>query len=84
MHVQRERCSTCIYRPGNLMRLQPGRVASMQRDSDSDDLLDGGAIVCHQTLQGAQAVCRGYFDHGHSLPLRLAVAWGVVEWVDCA
>lgn len=83
MHVQRERCSTCIYRPGNLMQLRPGRVASMQREADGAGL-DGGSIICHQTLGGAEAVCRGYFDHGHSLPLRVAVAFGVVEWVDCA
>jgi hypothetical protein len=58
-----ERCSTCIFRPGNLMHLRPGRVRQMVRDS-----LDGGGfITCHATLDDRRqyAVCRGFYDaHG--------------------
>lgn len=61
VHVQAEKCSTCIYRPGNLMHLEPGRKESMQAGA----IRDGGVIPCHQTILGArkqQSVCRGFFD----------------------
>jgi hypothetical protein len=58
-------CSTCIGRPGNLMRLNPGRVKGMVQSA----LNAGGGIICHQTLsygdhpeQGG-AVCRWFYDH---------------------
>ncbi len=60
-------CSTCIFRPGNLMRLRPGRVRQMVRDS----LAGGGFITCHSTLPGTpgektRAVCAGFFKaYGH-------------------
>jgi hypothetical protein len=62
-----EKCQTCIFRPGNLMRLRPGRVRQMVRQT-----LDAGAtITCHETLPYGQypdydkAVCRGFYDaHG--------------------
>lgn len=69
------KCDTCIFRPGNLMDLRPGRLTEMVKGS-----LQGGApILCHETLdyelddeegnhtgQGPdEAVCRGYYDkHG--------------------
>lgn len=58
------KCSTCIFRPGNPMHLEPGRVAQMVRDS----VAAGGAITCHKTLpygehpDYGEAVCRGFFD----------------------
>lgn len=58
VHVCERKCSTCIYRPGNLMHLQPGRVESMEADA----LEAGSAIICHKTLDGPNAVCRGFFD----------------------
>lgn len=59
-----ERCSSCVFRPGNLMRLAPGRLA---------DILDtnrerGTALICHQTLsygdhpEVGEALCRGFYD----------------------
>lgn len=48
-----ERCSSCVFRLGNLMHLAPGRRA---------------ALICHQTLsygdhpEIGEAVCRGYYD----------------------
>ncbi len=59
-----EKCSTCIFRPGNPMDLRPGRV----RDAVQTALGGGGYITCHDTLPyGANpeyggAVCRGFFD----------------------
>lgn len=63
VHVLSERCSTCIFRPGNLMHLEPGRVKNLV----DRNLADGSAITCHQTLpysgiDALPAVCRGYAD----------------------
>ena len=38
---------TCMFRPGNLMRLDEGRVEGMAAEALADD---GGTIVCHDTL----------------------------------
>ena len=83
VRVMNDMCKTCIFRPGNLMHLPPGRVAGMVKDSIAAD----SAIICHSTLydgeQPKQAVCRGFFDRyaKDSLPLRLAVALDLVqEW----
>lgn len=79
VHVLAERCGTCIFRPGNLMRLRPGRVSQMvayARDADT-------AITCHETMHTvAPAVCRGFWDTNwrNSFPLRMAVAADVVAY----
>lgn len=58
-------CSTCIGRPGNPMRLQPGRLQAMVFSA----LQQGSqGIICHQTLSyGAHpefggALCRWFYD----------------------
>ncbi|OXM59559.1 hypothetical protein CF165_47000 [Amycolatopsis vastitatis] len=74
------KCGTCIFRPGNLMHLDPGRREEMVRAA----LGRGSWIVCHATLPaagipiGEQAICRGFWDvHARdSLGCRLAVAFG--------
>jgi hypothetical protein len=59
-----EQCSTCIGRPGNPMRLRPGRVKEMVRDG-----VNGGGITCHQTLSYGDhpefggAACRWFYDN---------------------
>lgn len=61
LHVMARKCSTCIYRPGNLMDLTPGRREQMEADSVAKQ----GVIACHKTLGSkplANAVCRGYYD----------------------
>lgn len=59
MHVMATKCSTCIYRPGNLMELRPGRKEGMEREAVANQ----GVITCHKTLgTKANAVCRGFFD----------------------
>lgn len=62
-----EKCSTCIFRPGNLMDLKSGRVKQMVEDS----VAGGGFITCHKTLpygdhpDAGAAICRGFYDaHG--------------------
>jgi hypothetical protein len=61
------------------MHLESGRVRQMVDDSLQND----SAIICHETIENAQAVCRGFFDlHWRdTLPLRAAVALRVLEEV---
>lgn len=57
--VQERKCDTCIFRPGNLMHLDPGRCESMTAEA----IREQGVIPCHKTLgSGAENVCRGFFD----------------------
>jgi len=81
VHVQSAMCSSCIFRPGNLMQLGPGRVKGMVDDCLAEE---GGNIPCHQTLGGEQAICRGFWDAyaDRSLLLRMAVALGAVQEVS--
>lgn len=60
VHVLSERCSTCIFRPGNMMHLNPGRLKEMV-DGCRSEL--GGNIICHQTIDAEQAMCRGFYDN---------------------
>lgn len=77
VHVQAELCSTCIFRPGNLMQLRSGRVRGMVDEAREHE----SAIVCHQTLDGReQSVCRGFFDRWPTTPLQLAERLGMVTW----
>ena len=68
-------CDTCVFLPGNVMKLRPGRLREMVRLS----LAGGGYIPCHETIRRTDgfrpAVCRGFYDaHGHrSNVLRI---WG--------
>jgi len=72
-----EMCETCIFRPHNLMHLQPGRVRSMVDEATANE----GAIVCHKTLdQKRHAVCRGFFDHHKTQLLQVAERLGYVVW----
>jgi hypothetical protein len=73
-------CDTCIFRPGNLMRLRPGRLADLVRSARADH----GHITCHDTLGDdvPGAICRGYADAypGEIMALRVAAMFGrVVE-----
>lgn len=58
------KCSTCVFRPGNLMHLRPGRLKALIATNVAAD----AALICHMTLRyGAhpevgEAVCRGYYD----------------------
>lgn len=86
IHVLSEMCSTCIFRPGNLMALQSGRVRGMVDAAVKDD----SAITCHSTSPAAArfygpaepAVCRGFFDRHSTVPLRLARVMDCIEYDD--
>lgn len=50
-------CSTCIFRPGNLMDLERGRVRGMLAEVRRND----SYVPCHKTLGTGRpsAVCKG-------------------------
>ncbi|MFE7461605.1 hypothetical protein ACWFMI_23870 [Nocardiopsis terrae] len=63
VRVLSEQCTTCVFRPGNLMRLEPGRLAQI---IDHNRRV-GAGLTCHQTLPYAPgttdpAWCRGFYD----------------------
>lgn len=61
VRVLAERCKTCIFRPGNKMSLNKGRLADLLATCEHDE----GHIPCHETLwtDGADAaICRGFYE----------------------
>ncbi len=56
-------CDTCVLRAGNLMHLDPGRLAALLADALPDSY-----VVCHETLTYGDfpdygpAICRGFAD----------------------
>ena len=81
VYVRRTQCETCVFRPGNLMRLSPGRLEGMIVNATRND---DGCIPCHHHLYEGQAVepvCRGFYDRHATLPIRLAEMIGILEWV---
>lgn len=77
VHVCESECSTCIFRPGNLMRLRPGRVRQMVDQARADD----SAIICHNTLGDDNAVCRGFYDRYPTQPLQIATRLDLVTFI---
>jgi hypothetical protein len=69
VRVLSRRCETCLFRPGNLMCLPPGRFEEVVRRN-----VDAGALLtCHSTLpygdhpEFGPAVCAGFWvRHGMS------------------
>lgn len=59
--VFEEMCSTCIFRPGNLMHLRPGGLKSVVEGN----LATGTLLMCHTTTHGQadeEVACRGFYD----------------------
>lgn len=82
--VKKEQCDTCIFLPGNLMDLNPGRVAEMVSACRQKD----SYITCHDTLEQVtgttetEAACRGYLNTGaYPQMLRIAERLNMVEEV---
>lgn len=69
-------CETCVFRPGNLMYLRAGTLREMVQGSLANDSF----IPCHKTLDGQQAVCRGFYDrHARdSLGCRFGFIVGII------
>lgn len=63
------------------MGLEAGRVEEMVAGAVAAE----SCIPCHAHLYvgaGVEPVCAGFARRHATLPIRLAVAMGVVEWVD--
>ena len=78
VHVCREMCKTCVFRPGNLMDLVPGRLEQMIEGAVRNE----SSIICHATLTGDRAVCRGFFDRHKTQPLQLAERLGYLQEIN--
>lgn len=76
-------CKTCIFRPGNLMNLEPGRVQEMTQGAIADE----GHIVCHSTIGTSDpAICAGFARHPvgslRSMALRFVKAGLLkIKWI---
>lgn len=80
VHVMPEKCDTCIFRPGNKMRLQEGRV----KDMVDGCLTSQGVIPCHKTLGGDNSICRGFYDSyaDDIQALQVAKRVGIIKFDD--
>jgi hypothetical protein len=76
VHVKAAMCPTCIFRGGNLMALERGRVKAMVEHARANE----STIVCHETTHrgGGNAVCRGFYERFPTTPLQLAQRLGLV------
>lgn len=80
VRVMDKLCPTCIFRPGNPMQLNEGRVEDMVAECLATD----GTIVCHDTLdKDLQAICRGFYIRyaDRNWLLRLANFLRIIERV---
>ncbi len=81
LRVATEQCSTCIFRPGNLMHLHVGRLATMAKEVQATE----GYVTCHQTLDRPlrqRVVCRGSFDRFKTQIIQVAERLGFIEWIN--
>lgn len=76
IHVCESMCETCIFRPGNKMKLREGRAERMVEKATEEET----CIPCHKTLGDEPSVCHGFYKKHATLPLRLGEACGIIEW----
>jgi hypothetical protein len=74
-------CQTCIFKPGNPMHLDAGRLRQLVAEATSTS----GYIICHSTLPHYQpgarpAVCGGFADRYATWQLQVMQRlWGFIE-----
>lgn len=82
-----ERCNTCVFRVGNLMHLQPGRL----KDLVDSNLASQSLLICHKTLDHGEhpefgkAMCRGFWDgYGDQVAAKQVMdrMFGEGRWYD--
>lgn len=78
VHVCAVMCETCVFRPGNRMDLHAGRLRSMIDSARAHE----SAIICHATLDGENAVCRGFYDRYPTAPLQIAARLQRITFID--
>jgi hypothetical protein len=79
LHIMAAQCSTCIFRPGNLMQLNRGRLRDMVESTARDDT----NVICHQTLdQPVGALCAGSVEQQPGQMARIAQRLNAVVLVE--
>ncbi|MEV4481811.1 hypothetical protein [Micromonospora coxensis] len=75
-------CDTCIFAPGNLMHLTPGRLRELVQEARDRESF----VICHDTLPHYRhpdvkpGICRGFADRYRTTALQLIERlWGFVE-----
>lgn len=70
VRLMADKCSTCVFRPGNKMDLEPGRLQGMIDSVRATD----SYIPCHKTLGTGlpSAICRGGHDAHEGALARMA------------
>lgn len=79
------KCDTCVFHPGNMMHLAPGRLLDLVESNQQH----GAMLVCHKTTYGqhpeiGETMCRGYFDayaEGSMVPQVMEWLFGP-EWYE--
>jgi hypothetical protein len=59
------------------MYLDEGRLEEMMEETRCKDT----NVICHSTLDGDHAVCRGSFDYAPGQMARISLRLGLVEYV---
>jgi len=77
IHVCKRQCETCIFRDGG-MHLNPGRLEQLVSEAVKNE----STIVCHDTLDGPNAACAGFFHRHKTAPLQIAERLGLIEFVE--
>ena len=78
VHVCRRLCDTCIFKPEFREIIGEERVSQMISESTEKQ----SAIICHSTLSGDNAVCRGFYEKHPTAPLAMAGKLGLLVEVE--
>jgi hypothetical protein len=81
IHVRGEKCHNCLYSPDRLVSGARARELTTETRAEV-----GSTFICHksQVTDEPEAICSEWFrNFGKEDPLlRLAMAWGVIQYVD--
>lgn len=77
LHVLRRRCDSCIFRPGGF-HMSPERRDQMVAAA----IKNNSAIFCHETLDGAQAICHGFWQKYKTQPFQVAERLQMIEFQE--
>ena len=78
VHIRGRRCETCIFGPNSPVSVE-------RRDEMVEICGDESVIPCHKHLyvgEKINPVCHGFWSLGNTIPLRVAAALDMIEWVD--
>lgn len=95
VRLLKSQCKTCVFRAGNLMHLDPGRLAGMVKDCKDGDT----HIPCHETIDysdvdedgtgagssvvgGPASICAGFAERYEPTILQLARRLDYLELID--